>query len=329
VTALSLLTACSAFLPAEPADDPVTVFEAAWTDMDELYGNFDLRKVDWDAAWDEWSPQVGPDSSDDELWDALTGMLAITDDGHVQMLRPGEEPWSANAVFRDEIGDDRFDLDVVRDHYLSDVDDSRNGATWGTLADGTPYIHFAFVAQNMKALDDVLDAHDDAESIAIDMRHNGGGDFTWAFQNFGVLTADTMAVFRSRTRNGPERDAFTEWTTWSLEPRGQHRDLRIVLLTDRFAISAGERAAMALQALPDTVTLGEPTNGSFATMIGRELPNRWGLALPVQEVLWPDGDGSPEGVGLPVDETILNDPADLANGTDAVLDRALEILGED
>jgi C-terminal processing protease CtpA/Prc len=136
-------------------------------------------------------------------------------------------------------------------------------------------------------------------------------------------------VFRSRTRNGPDRDAFTEWTTWSLEPRGQHRDLRIVLLTDRFAISAGERAAMALQALPDTVTLGEPTNGSFATMIGRELPNRWGLALPVQEVLWPDGDGSPEGVGLPVDETILNDPADLANGTDAVLDRALEILGED
>jgi C-terminal processing protease CtpA/Prc len=329
VILFATLAGCSAFLPAEPSDDPVTVFEAAWTDMDELYGNFDLRAVDWDAAWEKWSPQVGSDSSDDELREALTGMLAITDDGHVQMLRPGDEPWSANAVFRDEIGDDRFDLDVVVDHYLSDVDDSRNGAVWGTLADGTPYIHFAFVAQNMKALDDVLDAHEDADAIAIDMRHNGGGDFTWAFQNFGVLTGETTPVFRSRTRNGPDRDAFTEWTTWSLEPRGEHRELRIVLLTDRFAISAGERAAMALQALPDTVTLGEPTNGSFATMIGRELPNRWGLALPVQEVLWADRDESPEGIGLPVDETILNDPTDLEGGTDAVLDRALQILGED
>ena len=320
------LTGC---LPSEPPDDPVTVFEAAWTDMDEYYGNFDLRAVDWDAAWDTWSPQVGPDSDDDELWDALTEMLAITDDGHVQMVRPGEPHWSANAAFRDEIGDDRFDLDVVRDHYLSNVDDSRDGAVWGALPDGTPYVHFAYVAQNMKALGDVLDAYEGVDSIAIDLRHNGGGDFTWAFHHFGMLTGDEIPVFRSRTRNGPDRDAFTEWTTWSLEPRGEHRDMRVVLLTDRFAISAGERAAWALQSLPDTVTLGEPTNGSFATMIGRELPNRWGLALPVQEVTSPDGESTPEAIGLPVDETILNDPEALAQGTDAVLDRALEILAGD
>ena len=82
-----LLAGC--FAP-EPSDDPVTVFEAAWTDMDELYGNFDTRDVDWDAAWEEWSPQVTSASDDEALWDALTGMLATTDDGHVQMLRPGE-----------------------------------------------------------------------------------------------------------------------------------------------------------------------------------------------------------------------------------------------
>ena len=323
---LALLGACAAFLPAEPSDDPVSVFTAAWTEMDERYGNFDLRSVDWDAAWDEWSPQVSADSDDDELWAAITGMLAITDDGHVQMQRPDVEHWSANEIYRDEIGDDRFDFDVVKDSYLDDVQTSTDGgATWGALPDGTPYIYFAYVAKNMRAIGDVLDAYPDAPVIVIDMRHNGGGDFTWAFNEFGVLTGKTRDVFRSRTRNGPERDDFTSWTTWSLAPRGHYRNIEVGLLTDRYAISAGERAVMALQTLPDTVTLGEPTNGSLATMIGRELPNRWGLALPVQELTWPDGDGSPEGVGLPVDEEILNDPADLAQGIDAVIERAMEL----
>jgi len=143
--------------------------------MDERYGNFDLRSVDWDAAWEQWSLKVSADSDDDELWAAITGMLAITDDGHVQMLRPGEEHWSANAVFRDEIGDDRFDLDVVKDSYLEDIETSNDGgATWGTLPDGTPYVYFAYVAQNMRAIEDVLDAHPDARVLVIDMRHNGG-----------------------------------------------------------------------------------------------------------------------------------------------------------
>jgi len=323
---LLCLSACGPFLPDEPSDDPVAVFEAAWAEMDERYGNFDLRGIDWDAAWSEWSPQVTADSDDEALWAALTGMLATTDDGHVQMLRPGEPHWSANAVYRDEIGDDRFDLDVVRDEYLTGIDEG-DGYVWGTLDDGTPYVHFEYVAGNLRAMGHVLDAHPDADDVVVDLRHNHGGDFTWAFTHFGPLTDVDRPVFRSRTRNGPDRDDFTEWTTWSLKARKKHRDVRVVLLTDRYTISAGERATMALQALPGTITLGEPTNGALATMIGRELPNRWGLALPVQEVMNPDGETSWEGVGLPVDELILNDPEALAAGTDAVLDRALAVIG--
>jgi hypothetical protein len=286
--------------------------------MDEFYGNFDTRDVDWDAAWDEWSPKVTSASDDDALWDALTGMLATTDDGHVQMLRPGEEFWSANTVYRERIGDDRFDLEVVRDVYLGSWEGGDDdGFTWGTLPDGTPYVHLAWIAQNCRAVRQVLDANPDADALVVDLRHNGGGDFTWAYHHFGVLTDTERAVFRSRTRTGP---------TWTLKPRGEHRDVRIVLLTDRYTISAGERATMALQTLPDAITLGEPTNGALATMIGRELPNRWGLALPIQEVFTPDGQTTWEGVGLPVDEEILDDPADLAAGIDAVLERAMALL---
>ncbi len=321
---LPLISFAGCFSP-EPSSGPESVLAAAWEEMDHTYGNFELRDVDWDAAWDTWSPIVGPDTTDDDLWEALTGMLAPTDDGHVQLIAPGRDLWFANTVYREGIGEDRFDLAVIRDGYLSAVAEEE-GALWGTLADGTPYVHFAFVASNARAMQDVLDAHPDARDLVVDLRHNAGGDFTWAFQAWDVLTDEARPVFRSRTRNGPDRDAFTDWETWSFEPGGDHRAVRVVLLTDRRTISAGERAARALQALPDTVTLGERTNGSFATMIGRELPNRWGLALPVQEVREPFGEASWEGVGAPVDEWIENDPDDVAAGVDAVLDRALGIV---
>ncbi|MFO7563131.1 MAG: S41 family peptidase [Enhygromyxa sp.] len=317
------LALSSPTIACAPADDPVAVFEYVWQEFDALYGPFAQRGVDWDASYASWRPAIRHDSSDDELWQVLTGMLEIFDDGHVKLIAPGRPLWEGDRVRREREGDDSFDVELIRGRYL---DELRVGPELsylsGRVADDLPYIWLAHIADNLGALEALLDRHPGARGLIIDLRHNSGGDFTWAFAAFGRLTTTALPVFRSRTRKGPERGSFDEWRTWSLEPRGRYFGAPITLLTDRWTISAGERAAMALQRLPETVTIGARTNGSLATMIGREAPNGWYFSLPVQELVGHDG-SVPEGIGLPVDLELLNDPLTLQAGTDELLEQAI------
>jgi C-terminal processing protease CtpA/Prc len=262
--------------------------------------------------------------TEDELWDALGAMLAELDDGHVMMAAPGRPRFHSNRVRRENLQDDAFDVGVVRDRYLSDVHEDPH-YLYGTLDDDLAYVWFPYIADNMATIDTVIDEFPDAKGLVIDLRHNSGGDFTWAFEYLGRLTTEDRFVFRSRTRNGPDRGDFDDWTEWTLNARSDPFTRPIVLLTDGHTISAGERTVMALQVLPTVTTVGMPTNGSQSTMIGREAPNRWTFTLPVQEVEFADGNVY-EGSGMPVDVEVLNSPDDLEEGVDTMLEQAIQQL---
>lgn len=325
VSALALSLAC---VPRERGAE--AVFEDLWRNYDEMYGCFELRDVDWDDAYTRYRPQVYDGMSDDELYDVLTRMLAETDDGHVHLTTPGRQRWSANQIYRESIGFDRFDRALIRDRYLGGDVRSDPGEEFilGELGGGVTYIHFAWISDQFPIMSEVrAQAEAAGGGLVLDLRHNGGGDFTWALHTLAEWSATTRPVFRSRTRDGPERDDFSPWFEWSIEGRGADVDFPVVVLIDRFTISAGERAVMALATLDDVTFLGEPTNGSISTTVGRELVNGWYMSVSTQEVLSPDG-STLEGVGFQPDELIVNDPATLAAGVDEVLERALELLEE-
>lgn len=306
-----------------PADDAETLFDALWTDFDTLYGPFAQRGVDWDAAGARWRPIA----AEGDAWAAATGLLTELDDGHVKLVAPGHDLFQSNHVFRDRPDDRLFDLDAIRRGILDTWESGPHDSwTFGTLAPGVTYLHLPYVADNVLVLDRILEERP-GDALVLDLRHNSGGDFTWAFEAFGRLTDRERPVFRSRTRNGPERSDFTDWEGWSLTPRGRHDDRPIVLLTDRYTISAGERAVLALRQLPQVVHLGEATNGAQATMIARRLPAGWVVSLPVQEVEEHDG-AVWEGIGVPPHEVVRCDEEELARGHDAMLARALEILSD-
>ena len=317
---LSLTTGCL----ASSSDDPVDNFEAIWAEFDARYGGFEDRGVDWDDSYDRWRPQLDHDSTDDELWQTLTGMLAELDDGHVKLVAPEREFWHGNEVFRDKLDDESFDLDIVREHYLSDEQvgtwNDELWYVWGEVAPGVAYVWFNWIDDNTYVIDEIVDSG--ADRIIVDLRHNGGGAYTYALHGFGRVTALDVDVFRSRTRTGPGDDDWGEWWTTSMPARGEPFTGSLVVLTDAWSMSATERLIMALQEVDGTVTIGMPSNGSQATMIGREAPNRWTYSLPVQEVEHMDGT-STEGVGIPVDFEILNDPEVLAGGTDEMLEAAI------
>lgn len=328
-TLLGFTLACTLapMVGCTPKQPPEATFEQLWQDFDEMYGGFEIRGVDWDDVYDRYRPLIDDDMSDDEFFEVIATMLAETDDGHVQLFAPGRVHWFASQIYRENVGDERFDLELVRSEYLGGEysTDSWAEHTRGSLATGHPYVHFAGTSDQFPILERMRADAEAAGGMVIDMRHNGGGDFTWAFHTLADWCSTPRPVFRSHTRNSPGRGEFDDWFEWSLDCRGTDVEFDIVVLIDRFTISAGERAVLALATF-DTVTfVGEPTNGAVSTTVGRELLNGWYVTISTQEVFSMDGT-TIEAQGFYPDEMIVNDPAQMELGVDEVLDRAIMLL---
>lgn len=315
------------FFEAEPANDPEAIFEALWGRFQADYGPFSERGVDWNAAYAAFRPQVTATTSEEALYEALTGLLARLDDGHVNLYAPDRAAFNSNRIRRERIGYERFDLDIVLKNYLKNgfETDADTTFVYGLLEPNLLYIHWPYVSGNLRALNQALDKYPDAKGLVVDLRHNDGGDFTWAFSEMGRLTSERRLVFRSRTKNGPNPSDFTPWHDWYLNPKGAHFDRPIVLLTDRYTISAGERMAMAFQTLPNCTTVGDTTAGAQSTMVSSELANGWKYTIATQNTRLHDG-RSYEGIGLAPNKVVQNDVALLRAGQDQTLETAMHLL---
>lgn len=319
------LTSCEeVFFIPEPINSPTAVFNEFWTSFDELYGPFSVRGIDWDAVKAQYEPQVNDSMSDDELFDVLASVIATLNDGHVSLTAPDKKNVSSNRVYRDSIGFNLFDLEVIKKDYLNnDFEGTADlGYVYGIVGDNLLYVFLPYVADNMPIMDIILDAYPNVDGVIIDLRHSFGGDFTWGFQYLGRFTDQERMVFSSRTKSGPGEGDFSDWYAWDLKPSGSFYNKKIVFLTDRYTISASERSVMALKVLPNTTQIGDTTNGSHSTMIGRELQNGWYYTLATQEVTFADGK-SYEGIGMIPDWLVTNSRSRLDQGIDDVLDEAI------
>jgi C-terminal processing protease CtpA/Prc len=98
-----------------------------------------------------------------------------------------------------------------------------------------------------------------------------------------------------------------------------------VLLTCDSVFSGGECFALALKQLPYVTIIGDRTNGIFSYQLEKTLPNGWEYRLSYQMYFSPDM-VCYEGEGVPVDIELLNRKADIENGSDPLIARALDVL---
>jgi len=313
-----------ALFEVEPQNNPEALFEDLWTTFNTDYAPFEERGVDWQEQYQVYRPQVNPGTSEPELLEVFKMMLRTLDDGHVSITVPDADVYYANLIIDLRIDDELFNLNVIKTNYLQD-NYSVNGYdlnTYGWIGQ-VGYWHIDAIGENMLELDGILDYFASAEGLIIDLRHNKGGNFTYAFSEFGRLTDEKRFVFRSKTKNGKGPIDYTEWYDWNIYPSGAYFDKPIVLLTDRYTISAGERAVMALKTLPNLVHIGDTTNGAFATKIGKELANGWYYSVVTQKIEYQDGLYY-EGKGMPPDIYVKNTLSEMAAGQDKTLELALD-----
>ena len=323
-----LVTGCERIFVDMPADNPEAIFENLWQTFNEEYAPFEERKIDWEQEYNAYRPLVSANTSDDELFGILTGLLSELDDGHVSLTAPGREVFISNRILREKIDDELFSSHIIRNNYLEPgyAEGKDESYIYGKIKnENIAYIFFDHVAENFYELNVFLSKYQSADGYIIDMRHNQGGDFTYCFSEIGRLTDQERFVFRSKTKNGKGRNDYTPWYNWYIRPSGGFIDKSIVVLTDRYTISAGERAVMAFMTLPNVTLIGDTTSGAHGTMIGRELANGWFYSLVTQKVEMNDGK-SYEGIGIAPDVYMKNESEEINSGIDMILETAINHL---
>ncbi len=327
----SLMSCEKIIFGLEYSNNPEDNFEALWSEFDQLYGLFKVRDVDWDAAYDQYRPQVNAETTDEELYEIIVDMLKVLDDGHVFLLPVGTDlpMYKGGPIGRiDTIQD--FDLDLLKANYLSNPQETDFAILYDWLEEDIGYLHFYNFADGERVFDreiePVLDFFKDAQGLVIDIRGGDGGEDIAGKTVASHFTEIERLYMTTSIKNGPGPDDFTDPEEWYIHPRGRFQFTKpVVLLTNRLTISARETFALAMRTLPQVTSVGDTTAGAFSNLVLREMPNGWGYSMSIGD--WRAADGtSYEGIGLPPDIVVQNQRVDVLTGQDKALEKAIDLL---
>lgn len=325
-----------AVLGEDESNDPINNFEILWNDMNVHYALFDVKGIDWDAIYDEYRPLVSHETTNDELWEVLTGMLEHLNDGHVLLIQPdpnGEDRFFESGSALGDLALEEFDLDLIKANYVENYKVTEyEEISYGKIKDkDIGYIHlFGVEGDNPDLVDDLLADLKDHKAIIVDARNNGGGFDDYAHRFAGPFADGEHFIYTVQTKNGPGHSDFDEKTFWYTEPEGEERFLKpVIFLTDRFTASAAEILTFNMRAFSHVTHMGDTTAGDHSDISSlRFLPNGWLYSWSPQLYLTPEGDCL-EGIGIAPEIYIKNTVADIEAGEDKVLEKAIDYLFEE
>jgi carboxyl-terminal processing protease len=324
--------------------DPEKNFEDLWETFHNRYPFFQLRNVDWKKQYDIYRPKVTRDTSDDELFDIFCQMLDPLDDGHVELkakasgdrkkrfFTPEPKPRFWQEFTHRQIKQ----LFKTTEKTLVANGFGRPKETEAWMLHYCRSRAFGYIRilelegvkerRLIAALDKISRDFKHLDGIVIDIRDNPGGDDSTAITIINRFCDRKRVAFRRKTKIGPGEDDFTTLKTWCIEPQGDAQFTGpIVLLTCDSVFSGGEAFALAIRQLPHVTIIGDHTNGIFSYTLDKKLPNGWRYCLSYQKYFSADM-VCYEGKGVPADIKLLNKKADIKNGIDPLIARALKVL---
>jgi C-terminal processing protease CtpA/Prc len=303
-----------------------------------------LRNVDWKKQYDIYRPKVTKETGDDELFDIFCEMLDPLDDGHVELkgktgghrkkryFNPEPKPRFWQEFTKRQIKQ----LFKTTEATLIANGFGRPTETQAWMLHYCRSRTFGYIRilelEGIKkrrltaALDKIARDFRDLDGIVIDIRNSPGGDDSTAITIINRFCDSKRIAFHRKTKVGPGDNDFTALKTWHIEPQGDGQFTGpIVLLTCDSVFSGGEAFALAIKQLPHVTIIGDHTNGIFSYQLEKKLPNGWRYCLSHQKYFSADM-VCYEGKGVPADIKLLNKKADIENGIDPLMTRALKVL---
>lgn len=204
-----------------------------------------------------------------------------------------------------------------------------------SLAQGILYVNLSsFGSKRIVAqFDDVFDQVQAAQGLILDVRYNGGGSTSNGYAILGRLVEREYPGARFKTRR--HTAAFKAWGREPEWYEGNHSKIKphktlyyggpVVVLTGPDTFSAAEDFVAVFQHCKRGKVIGRRTGGSTGQPLQIKLPGGGGARICTKWDTYPDGKEF-VGIGCIPDLEIAPSRADIAEGRDAVLEKALEIL---
>lgn len=325
--AFLFLTACEEVVFDEYENsDPHAIFDEAWTFADHYYSYFDLKGVDWDSVYHVYKPQVRSDMDDVELFDLLSEMFYGLEDGHVNLRSPFDRSryweWYLNAP-------ENFDYSVLEREYFTN--EHRFIGPFETLIlDSIAYTYLGSFSSEFseEQLNLLIQSFEGTKGVIVDVRNNGGGSSNNAKRLASRFISESLLVGQRRHKNGPEKNAFSEWEDVTLKSAAEDDapvyDKPVVVLANRKSYSATNFFVQYMSEMEGVTIIGNRTGGGAGTPKFTELANGWILRLSATQ--FRNTEGRDIESGVPVDIELNITEEDRNRRKDTFLEYALRFL---
>ena len=342
--------------------DPEFVFELVWHTFDEQFPFFEQRNFDWGKRFRRFRPMVTPATTDEQLYQVMTGMLAGLGDSHTRIYWDQRaQPFKSGRARVLHRLDDAFDRqDEFTDAFRFRGDWSQKGKSavssrfvdgklqsaankrirWGRLHGSIGYVRLDSLtgfspkgttrAEEVEMLgcemDRIVEQLWGCKAVIIDLSFNGGG-----YDAAGMVIASRFADKRRHalsTYSAGQKPSMAR--RCFVRPAGPRQYTRpVYVLTTNGTVSAGESLVLMLKAFSHVTHVGETTRGCLSGILNKGMPNAFHVTMSNQFWVSPEGT-APEGFGIAPDiEFPVFDSEDLFGGYPNAVGRVIELVDRD
>lgn len=309
---------------------------------DDIYGNFDAlvdivdthycffreKGIDWRATAAKYRQLIDEETNYVELFFICSALLDELKDGHVNLSSRFDtsyyrEWWTAYPQ--------DFNLRTVEENYLEFNWLTTSGIYYKQLPGEIAYLYYPSFSNIVSetSLDYILAILHKSRGLIIDIRDNGGGTLTNIDTFVGRFIKEKMVGGYILHKTGPGHDDFSDPYPIEYKPAESWHimwDGPVVLLTNRSCFSAANDFTSVMKMLPNVTVVGAKTGGGGGMPFSSELPIGWSIRFSASPILNSHGECIEEGVG-PTEGYEVHAPAEeLAEGKDAILDKAIDML---
>lgn len=315
----------------EYANDPVGNFEQLWKIIDEKYCFLDQKNIDWEAVGAEYRKRITPSMTNDDLFEQLSQMLYVLQDGHVNLSSASRVSYY-DAWYQDYPWNYRED--ILYQFYLGKAStDYRTaaGMKYKIFDNNIGYIRYESFSAGVGDgnLDEVLLFLAPCNGLIIDVRDNGGGNLTNSSRIAARFTNTKVKTGYIQHKTGPGHSDFSAPEPIYLEPSNSIRwQKSVVILTNRRCYSSTNDFVNAMRSIESgkIIQLGDKTGGGSGLPFTSELPNGWIVRFSASPHL--DKRKNHIESGIDPDEKVDMTPEDQSRNKDTMIDKACQLLSE-
>lgn len=347
-TIFLLLTFNITFGQDNRIEQPIKNFDKLWNEFNNRYANFEVKNINWIEIYQKYRPLVNENTTNDSLFKICNKMLLELKDGHVNLIQYGKNGKvikKANdgspSKFLKKFPNSKQEKpniyqllkttdQTLKDNGFSVVGASKKGTLEYAISKEYGYLRILSMgnlplSEYRKHTDNAVKAFQNLKGVIIDVRFNGGGDDKASFEIANRFTDKRRVAHYKRERKSGTSE-FKNLKTKYLEPAGKIQFTQpVLILTSDLTASAAEVFTMIMKQLPYVTIMGDNTNGIFSDMYDFKLPNGWLATLSHQQYFSSEMKNF-EGIGIEPDIKLLNEPKNISNGKDPLIEKGIEEL---